>query len=181
MSARRPLLAALAATIYQPTCVILRGVVDQLLFGERPDPLGAASAVAGRIGADPVVALRAIREALVIPYAAVVVAGDRSLPPAARPRTPVLSTSTARADSWWGCAPATWHSPPDDEQVLAADCATAGADLARPGAGPSSSSSPAARPSQRSRRSGAGSVASCTTDWVRGCPGSRSPPTRPAT
>lgn len=69
------LLAALSASIYQPTCVILRGVVDQLLFGERPDPLGAASAVADRIGADPVVALRAIREALVIPYAAVVVDG----------------------------------------------------------------------------------------------------------
>ncbi len=69
------ILAALSATIYQPTCVILRGVVDQLLFGERPDPLGAASAVADRIGADPVVALRAIREALVIPYAAVVVDG----------------------------------------------------------------------------------------------------------
>ena len=69
------LLAALSATVYQPTRVILRGVVDQLLFGERPDPLGAASAVADRIGDDPVVALRAIREALIIPYAAVVVDG----------------------------------------------------------------------------------------------------------
>lgn len=69
------LLAALSATVYRPTCVVLRGVVDQLLFGERPDPLGAASAVADRMGADPVVALRAIREALVIPYAAVLVDG----------------------------------------------------------------------------------------------------------
>ena len=69
------LLAALSATIYHPTCVVLRGVVDQLLFGQRPDPLGAASAVADRIGADPVVALRAIREALVIPYAALAVDG----------------------------------------------------------------------------------------------------------
>ncbi len=69
------LLAALAATTYQPTRVVLRGVVDQLLFGERPDPLGAASAVAGRIGADPLVALRAIREALVVPYAALLVDG----------------------------------------------------------------------------------------------------------
>jgi two-component system, NarL family, sensor kinase len=69
------LLAALAATTYQPTRVVLRGVVDQLLFGERPDPLGAASAVAGRIGEDPVIALRAIREALVIPYAALLVDG----------------------------------------------------------------------------------------------------------
>jgi hypothetical protein len=50
------LLAALSATIHQPTCVILRGVVDQLLLGERPDPLGAAPAVADRIGDDPVVA-----------------------------------------------------------------------------------------------------------------------------
>ncbi len=69
------LLAALSATIYHPTCVVLRGVVDQLLFGQRPDPLGAASAVADRIGAEPVMALRAIREALVIPYAALVVDG----------------------------------------------------------------------------------------------------------
>ncbi len=66
-------LAAIAATAYQPTRVVLRGVVDQLLFGERPDPLGAASAVVDRISDDPVVALRAIREALVIPYAALVV------------------------------------------------------------------------------------------------------------
>ena len=51
------------------------GVVDQLLFGERPDPLGAASEMAGRIGSDPVVALRAIREALVVPYAALLVDG----------------------------------------------------------------------------------------------------------
>ncbi|RYC10607.1 sensor histidine kinase [Nocardioides zhouii] len=69
------LLAALCSTIHHPTCVVLRGVVDQLLFGQRPDPLGAASAVADRIGAGPVMALRAIRDALVIPYAALLVDG----------------------------------------------------------------------------------------------------------
>jgi len=63
------LLAALSATTYHPTRVVLAGVVDELLFGVRPDPLGAASTVAGQIGEDPVVALRAIREALVIPFA----------------------------------------------------------------------------------------------------------------
>ena len=67
------LLAALSATAYHPTCVMLRGVVDELLFGVRPDPLGAAAQVAGRIGADPLVALRAIRESLVVPCAALVV------------------------------------------------------------------------------------------------------------
>ncbi|HCB04129.1 MAG TPA: hypothetical protein DEQ43_07775 [Nocardioides bacterium] len=69
------LLAALSAVTFQPTRVVLRGVVDQLLFGERPDPLDAASAVAGRIGEDPLIALRAIREALVVPYAALSVDG----------------------------------------------------------------------------------------------------------
>jgi two-component system NarL family sensor kinase len=69
------LLAAAAAFVLHPSRVVLRGVVDQMLFGERPDPLGAASAVAGRIGGDPVVALRALREALVVPYAALEVDG----------------------------------------------------------------------------------------------------------
>jgi signal transduction histidine kinase len=68
-------LAALAAIAFHPTRVVLRGVVDQLLFGERPDPLHAASAVAGGIGEDPVIALRAIRQALVVPYAALLVRG----------------------------------------------------------------------------------------------------------
>ena len=68
-------LAALTATAYQPTRVLLAGVVDELLFGGRPDPLGAASTVAGQIGEDPVVALRAIREALVIPYVSLSVDG----------------------------------------------------------------------------------------------------------
>ncbi len=70
------LVAAVAATVLHPTRVVLRGVFDQLLFGERPDPLGAASRVAGTIGDDPLLALRAIREALVVPYAALLVDGE---------------------------------------------------------------------------------------------------------
>lgn len=62
-------LAALLAIGFHPTTVVLRGVVDQLLFGDRPDPLRAATEVVDRIGDDPVLALRAIREALVLPYA----------------------------------------------------------------------------------------------------------------
>ncbi len=69
------LLGALVAATFHPLQVLLRGVVDALLFGERPDPLHAASHVAGRVGNDPLEALRAIREALVLPYAAVVVDG----------------------------------------------------------------------------------------------------------
>jgi len=68
-------IGALAAITLHPLQVILRGVVDRLLFGDRPDPLGAASHVADHIGDDPVLALRAIREALVLPYAGLRVDG----------------------------------------------------------------------------------------------------------
>lgn len=65
----------LVATTFHPLQVMLRGVVDELLFGLRPDPLGAAANVVSSIGDDPVLALRAIREALVLPYAALSVDG----------------------------------------------------------------------------------------------------------
>jgi two-component system NarL family sensor kinase len=60
---------AVAATTFHPLLVLLRGAVDEMLFGDRPDPLDAAARVVGRVGDDPVLALRAIREALVLPYA----------------------------------------------------------------------------------------------------------------
>ena len=63
-------IGVLVAVGFQPLQVMLRGVVDELLFGHRPDPLDAASRVAGRVGDDPAQALRVIREALVLPYAA---------------------------------------------------------------------------------------------------------------
>ena len=63
------LIGAVLALGFHPTLVMLRGVVDQLLFGDRPDPLHAATQVADRIGDDPVLALRAIRETLVLPFA----------------------------------------------------------------------------------------------------------------
>jgi two-component system, NarL family, sensor kinase len=112
------LIAALAATAYHPTCVLLRGVVDELLFGARPDPLGAASAVAGRIGADPVVALRAIRDALVIPYAALLVGGTA----VATSGTETTHTRTLDLDGAGelvvGLRPGDLSFSPGDEQVL---------------------------------------------------------------
>ena len=64
-------LGAVVATTFHPLRVVLRGVLDEMLFGDRPDPLDAATRVADRIGNDPVLALRAIREALVLPYASI--------------------------------------------------------------------------------------------------------------
>lgn len=58
-----------------PLLTALRGVVVELLFGVRSDPLEAATHVAGNSAGDPVLALRAIREALILPYAVLRVGG----------------------------------------------------------------------------------------------------------
>ena len=68
-------LCAVLAFGVRPLQMLLRGVVDQLLFGDRPDPLSAATRVVDRVGDDPVLALQAIREALVLPFASLRVAG----------------------------------------------------------------------------------------------------------
>jgi signal transduction histidine kinase len=67
---------ALLAFGVHPLQVMLRGVVDQLLFGDRPDPLAAATSLADRIGDDPALALDAIRESLVLPYACLRAGGE---------------------------------------------------------------------------------------------------------
>ena len=69
-------LGAALAVGFHPLRVMLRGLIDEVLFGDRPDPLAAATAVADRIGDDPVLALRAIREALVLPYASITADGE---------------------------------------------------------------------------------------------------------
>ena len=53
-----------------PVSSMLRAVMDQMLFGDRPNPLDAASRVVGRIGRDPAQALALIRDDLALPYAA---------------------------------------------------------------------------------------------------------------
>lgn len=65
----------LAALGLPPLRAALRGVVDELLFGVHSDPLEAATHVADRSAGDPVLALRAVREALGVPYAALRVDG----------------------------------------------------------------------------------------------------------
>ncbi len=68
-------LCGLLAFGVRPLQVLLRGVVDQLLFGNRPDPLAAATNLADTIGDDPALALDSIREALLLPYACLTIDG----------------------------------------------------------------------------------------------------------
>lgn len=63
------LISAVTAFAVAPLGVVLRGVIDQLLFGDRPDPLTAATAFADQRGPDVERTLAALREALVLPYA----------------------------------------------------------------------------------------------------------------
>ena len=51
-------------------------MIDELLFGHRPDPLVAATRLAGRPGRGPGLRPRAIRESLVLPYAELRVDGE---------------------------------------------------------------------------------------------------------
>lgn len=69
-------IGALAAAGFHPLRLVLRAAIDELLFGERPDPLDAASRVAGQIGDDPALALEAILQALVLPYVSLRVDGE---------------------------------------------------------------------------------------------------------
>lgn len=81
-------IGALAAAGFHPLRLTLRAAVDELLFGERPDPLDAATRVAGQIGDDPALALDAILQALVLPYASLQVEGEE----VAAAGTPVTHT-----------------------------------------------------------------------------------------
>ena len=100
--------------------MILRGVVDELLFGRRPDPLGAANVVAGRIGEDPLLALRAIREALVLPYAALRDAdGDLVASGSQTTHTRTVALPGMATSLVVGLRPGDLRLSRDDEHVLA--------------------------------------------------------------
>jgi two-component system NarL family sensor kinase len=123
----RPTVAVLAvcatvlATTFHPMQVVFRGVVDELLFGVRPDPLDAAGLVSGRIGDDPILALRAIREALLLPYAALrvddevsVASGTRTTHTEVRP----LPSDTGRLELEVGLRTGAVALSVTDRQVL---------------------------------------------------------------
>ena len=61
---------ALCAVGFGPLSALLRGSVDRMLFGDREAPIVAATRVGEQLSDDPATALRALRSALALPYAA---------------------------------------------------------------------------------------------------------------
>ncbi|MEZ5091843.1 sensor histidine kinase [Nocardioides sp.] len=115
-------LAVLLAAGFGPLRTVLRGLIDELLFGERRDPLDAATEVAGRVGDDPVLALRAIREALLLPYASLradgvelATSGTLSTEPR---RIPLGFGEESVGEMVVGLPPGSVRLSPGDEQVL---------------------------------------------------------------
>ncbi len=107
---------------YRPLGVVLRGLIDELIFGQRPDPLVAATAVADRIGDDPVQSLRAIREALLLPYASISTDGVELAASGTAvtetSRLPLLRGDEIVGEIVVGLRPGELKLSPGDEQVL---------------------------------------------------------------
>jgi hypothetical protein len=116
-------LAAACSLVVQPVRTLLRGVVDEVLFGRRPDPLRAASRVVDELGDDPAGALEAVRRALVLPYAAVRTADGAVVlasgePGAALRAVPLPWHGPGSAELVVGLRPGDLRLGAPDEQVL---------------------------------------------------------------
>jgi signal transduction histidine kinase len=111
----------LGSLAVHPAGSVLRGVMDQLLFGTRPDPLDAATRVIDTIGTDPDEALATIRSALALPYVGLR-RGDDLLAVSGEPvmhvrRMTVESTEPATVLEV-GLRPGDLRLPPSDSRVL---------------------------------------------------------------
>lgn len=107
---------------FHPLRVVLRGLIEELLFGDRPDPLVAATAVADRIGDDPLLTLRAVREALVLPHASIIVAGEEvaasGVATTDAVRIPLRVGDDVIGQMTVGLRPGQLHLSAEDQQVL---------------------------------------------------------------
>jgi signal transduction histidine kinase len=114
---------ALCALGFGPLTVALRGAVDRMLFGDRDPPIAAASRVGEQLADDPVPALRALRAALALPYAALerdgeVVAASGTAPTGLR-RVPLRVGERTAGELVVGLRPGTSALDTTDETTLA--------------------------------------------------------------
>ena len=185
-SAEIPVLALVAAALapaYHPGQRALRGAVEELVLGHRDDPLAAVGLVSGRSTGDPVDSLRAVREALALPWAAVVDPGGAVVASSGeRPgghglggpgRRPGRARGRASATATWASRPVTAACSRWPPRSWPRHCG--------PVPWPATCRRPVRPASSPSRRSACDCGASCTTGSDRCSRASASPPTRPAT
>jgi two-component system NarL family sensor kinase len=81
------LVAIVVAAVFEPIRRVVDRAAERLLFGDRLDPVGAASRFAAELSAadDPDAALRQLRAVLNLPYAAVIDVNGQSLAASGRP------------------------------------------------------------------------------------------------
>jgi signal transduction histidine kinase len=117
------LLGFVLALGVHPASRRLRAVMDQMLFGDRPDPLKAASTVVANLGSDPGAALEAVRVALALPYLAVVADGtpvlEAGLPVLHRRELMVESAGGPPTRLVVGLRPGDLRVPDGDARALA--------------------------------------------------------------
>jgi signal transduction histidine kinase len=108
--------------LWHPLLRIVQRVSDGLLFGFRPDALTAAQRVAVSINDDPTAAIRAIQEGLVLPYAALALAGEDPIevgtPTGSRRVFPVDLNDEHIGDLVVGIRPGDIGLSRDDERVI---------------------------------------------------------------
>ncbi len=108
------------ALAVHPAGSALRAVMDEILFGGRPDPLAAATRVVDTIGSDPDEALTAVRTALALPYLSLRRGDDllaRSGEPGEHTRR-FAATGTEDTVVEVGMRPGDLRLPPGDVRVL---------------------------------------------------------------
>jgi len=108
--------------LWNPLLRVIQRVSDGVLFGFRPDALTAAQRVAVSIGHDPAAAVRAIQESLVLPYAALALAGEDQIevgtPTDHRRIFPIDYDNEHIGDLVVGIRPGDLGLSRDDERVL---------------------------------------------------------------
>lgn len=116
------LAAAVCGTLWNPLMALVQRVSDGVLFGFRPDALTAAQRVVVGIGDDPFAAIQAIQEGLVLPYAALTLAGESEIevgdPPSRRRVFPIDAHGDHIGELVVGIRPGDLGLSRDDERVL---------------------------------------------------------------
>lgn len=116
------LAAVVCGVLWNPLLNVVQKVSDGVLFGFRPDALTAVQRVAVSIGDDPTAAIRAIQEGLVLPYAALALAGEDRIevgtPTEHRRIFPIDLEDEHIGDLVVGIRPGDLGLSRDDERVL---------------------------------------------------------------